>query len=106
MAKAQADIRSLARAHTAAAVKCLAGVMNQKKAPAAARVSAAIGLMDRGWGKPSQSHQHSGAVAVVTITAEKLDGLSEDELATLEAALPVLTKLGIVGGDQAAEGQA
>lgn len=54
MAKASVEIRSLARSHTAAAVKVLAGIMNEKKAPAAARVSAAQALLDRGWGKPTQ----------------------------------------------------
>ena len=55
MAKAKEDIRSLARSHTATAVKCLAGIMNQSQAPAAARVAAATALLDRGWGKPAQT---------------------------------------------------
>lgn len=54
MAKAPVEIRSLARAHTASAIKTLAGIMNEKKAPAAARVSAAQALLDRGWGKAPQ----------------------------------------------------
>ncbi len=54
MPKAKAEIRSLARSHTEAAIKVLAGVMNQKKTPPAARVSAAVALLDRGWGKPTQ----------------------------------------------------
>jgi hypothetical protein len=54
MAKAVAEIRSLARTHTEKAINVLSGIMNEKKAPAAARVSAAQALLDRGWGKPSQ----------------------------------------------------
>lgn len=54
MAKAPAEIRSLARAHTKSALKVLAGIMNESEAPAAARVSAAQALLDRGWGKPTQ----------------------------------------------------
>jgi hypothetical protein len=54
VAKPSADIRSLARSHTEQAIKTLAGIMNQPKAPAAARVSAAQALLDRGWGKPTQ----------------------------------------------------
>jgi hypothetical protein len=54
MAKTPTDIRSLARAHTESALKVLAGIMNQDDAPAAARVSAAQALLDRGWGKPTQ----------------------------------------------------
>lgn len=54
MAKALAEIRSLARGHTEAAINCLAGIMNKTDAPDAARVSAANSLLDRGWGKPAQ----------------------------------------------------
>jgi hypothetical protein len=55
MTKAPADLRSLARSHTATAVRTLAGIMKEPRASAAARVSAAIALLDRGWGKPSQA---------------------------------------------------
>ena len=54
MAKAPTEIRSLARAHTDSAIKVLAGIMNEREAPHAARVSAATALLDRGWGKPTQ----------------------------------------------------
>lgn len=54
MAKAIAEIRSLARAHTEAAINCLAGIMNKESAPESARVAAANSLMDRGWGKAPQ----------------------------------------------------
>ena len=49
-------IRSLARAQTALAIRTLTGVCGSKAAPAAARVSAASGLLDRGWGKAPQPH--------------------------------------------------
>jgi hypothetical protein len=52
MAKAKADIRSLARSHTESAINVLAGIMNQPDANPAARVAAATALLDRGWGKP------------------------------------------------------
>ncbi len=70
MAKAKADIRSLARSQTEKAVKVLVGIMSQSKAPAAARVAAANALLDRGWGKAAQSHtdEDGGPVRhVVTI---------------------------------------
>ena len=54
MAKAVAEIRSLARAHTDAAIRVLAKIMNEPKAPQAARVAAANSLLDRGWGKATQ----------------------------------------------------
>jgi hypothetical protein len=55
MSKASPEIRSLARAHTVAAIRALAKIMVQPKAPAAARVAAAVALLDRGWGKPAQT---------------------------------------------------
>ena len=51
MAKAIAEIRSLARGHTESAINCLAGIMNKVDAPESARVAAANSLLDRGWGK-------------------------------------------------------
>jgi hypothetical protein len=72
MAKAKADIRSLARSHTESAIKVLAGIMNQDQAPAAARVAAAQALLDRGWGKPNQplSGDDGGPLVVKIIRFE------------------------------------
>ncbi|MDV3257805.1 MAG: hypothetical protein LOX97_08515 [Sphingomonas sp.] len=50
--------------------------------------------------------RHSGAVAVITLKPQDLDKLTADELVALEAAYPVLEKLGIVGGTAAAEAAA
>lgn len=55
MTKTTADIRSLARAHTGKAVRVLASIMSSADAPPAARVSAASAILDRGWGKPTQT---------------------------------------------------
>jgi hypothetical protein len=76
MAKAPTDIRSLARAHTATAVKVLAGIMQQSDAPHAARVSAATALLDRGWGKPSQ-------IVDMTVRKAVAKDLADDELANI-----------------------
>lgn len=54
MAKSVAEIRSLARSHTRTAVNVLVGIMRSKDATAAARVSAANAILDRGWGKTAQ----------------------------------------------------
>ena len=54
MAKAPADIRSLARTHTALALRVLKEIAGSPKANTSARVSAAVALLDRGWGKPKQ----------------------------------------------------
>ena len=50
------DIRSLCRAYTEESIRHLAAIMRQPEYPPAARVAAAIVLLDRGWGKPAQSH--------------------------------------------------
>lgn len=52
--KAAAEVRTLARRHSKAAVKVLAAIMNDEEGPATARVSAAQALLDRGWGKAAQ----------------------------------------------------
>jgi hypothetical protein len=74
MAKTPTDIRSLARSHTDSALNTLAGIMEQKEAPPAARVSAACALLDRGWGKPSQTVD-------MTVRRKIAKELSDDELA-------------------------
>ena len=51
-----ADLRSLARGHTELCIKVLAGIVSQEAVPAAARVSAAGILLDRGWGRAPQVH--------------------------------------------------
>ena len=54
MAKALTEIRSIARSHTRTAINVLVGIMRSKDATAAARVSAANAILDRGWGKAAQ----------------------------------------------------
>jgi len=55
MSKTLTEIRSLARSQTRTALNVLVAVMRSKDATAAARVSAANAILDRGWGKPTQS---------------------------------------------------
>src|SRR6476620_14001 len=67
MARAPTDIRSLARSHTSIAIKILAGIAKDGTNEAA-RVSAAVALLDRGWGKPPQAHtgeDGKGSIRVV-----------------------------------------
>lgn len=68
MAKATTDIRSLARSHTDTAINTLKGIMQQKTAPAAARVAAATALLDRGWGKAPQAITGEGGQGPVAFT--------------------------------------
>lgn len=58
--KATASIRDAAREYTEQALLTLAEVMADEEQPAAARVSAANALLDRGYGKPSQSVDVTG----------------------------------------------
>src|SRR5882724_10582110 len=55
MPKTLVEIRSLARSHTRTALNVLVGIMRSKDATAAARVSAANAVLDRGWGKATQA---------------------------------------------------
>jgi hypothetical protein len=48
------EVKELARAYSEEAIKTLATVMNDKKAPASARVMAANAIIDRAYGKPTQ----------------------------------------------------
>jgi hypothetical protein len=55
MGKAITEIRSLARSHTRTALNVLVAVMRNTNATPPARVAAANAILDRGWGKPTQS---------------------------------------------------
>jgi hypothetical protein len=67
MAKTLTEIRSLARGHTRTALNVLVGVMRSKDVTAAARVSAANAILDRGWGKATQTIENSddGALELI-----------------------------------------
>lgn len=60
VSKAKRDISELAKEHGRAALQTLVDVANDEEAPHSARVSAANGLLDRGYGKPPQSLLHGG----------------------------------------------
>ena len=49
--KAALDVQELARAHTPDAINALVAALANPRE----RVSAAVALLDRGWGKPTQS---------------------------------------------------
>ena len=66
MAKSLTEIRSLARSHTRTALNVLVRIMRSKDATAAARVSAANAILDRGWGKAPQAIQNGdGALDLI-----------------------------------------
>jgi hypothetical protein len=79
------NVRTAARALTQEAIDTLATVMRDGRAPPTARISAAVALLDRGHGRPSQ--------AVDLNIGCDLARLTDDELEELErimerAALP------------------
>jgi hypothetical protein len=55
MTKTITEIKALSRTLSARAIRNLASIMDDKKQPAASRVSAAVALLDRGWGRPAQA---------------------------------------------------
>jgi hypothetical protein len=67
MPKTITEIRSLARSHTRTALNVLVGIMRSKDATAAARVTAANAVLDRGWGKATQTIETSedGALELI-----------------------------------------
>jgi xanthine/CO dehydrogenase XdhC/CoxF family maturation factor len=84
MAKATADIRSLARAQTELAIRTLTGVCGSKAAPAAARVSAANALLDRGWGKPAQTHTGEDCGGPIQVIIRKITDAEESRLPLID----------------------
>src|SRR5262245_46299511 len=81
------QVRDLARLETEASIKALAGIRDDKRAPAQARVAAALGLLDRGWGRPAQQvqaevsthvHEHR-AIEMVIVDSQSASKLELDE---------------------------
>ena len=105
------DFRPLtlrARDHTGKALQALVGTLDDPMATAAAKVSAAIALLDRGWGKPTERHEHVSLNAVAELSMDAVAELSDDELrnaiALLRATPSTASDLGGRGesaGDQA-----
>jgi len=62
-AKTLVEIRSFAGSHTRAAIHILVAIMRSEDATPAARVAAAIAILDHGWGKRTQPQEGSRAGA-------------------------------------------
>lgn len=67
--RAPVEVRELARRETEAAIAALAETLASPKAPPAAKVSAAIALLDRGWGKVTQNVSFDAGRAVAEFLA-------------------------------------
>jgi hypothetical protein len=71
--KSEKTVKALAREHTAEAIKTLADIMRDKEASMSARVTACLGLLDRGHGKPLQQLEVGEAGAFSDLEEEALD---------------------------------
>jgi len=76
------EVRDAARAHTELAIATLAAICASADKDSA-RVSAAVALLDRGWGKPVQEIAGPGGGAIPV----HIQQLPDDELAAKAAAI-------------------
>ena len=83
--KATAEVRALAQEYTEAAVLALAEIMKSGDAPAAARVSAASALLDRGHGKPPQALVGAGGSPLIPERAADPDRIAQALLLMISA---------------------
>lgn len=89
------SLQEIAGDYTEAAVQTLADIMKDRKAPAAARATAANSLLDRAHGKPKQPVEHD----------LDLSKLNDDQLSVLALALGASALPGSgAGGDREAPG--
>ena len=68
------DIKSLARSYSDIAIQTLGGIARNGDSEAA-RVTASIALLDRGWGRPQQDQTHE-IKGEIKVTLRKM--LSDD----------------------------
>jgi hypothetical protein len=98
------SLTEMAQQHTALALRVLAEIA-QKSDSDAARVSAANALLDRGYGKPAQSHEHTGRDGGPLQTFD-LTHASDDDLKRLEAFIgPLAIAAGSDAGPRASGDQ-
>ena len=91
------DLASMARAHAGEALKALVKIAKDGENEGA-RVSAATAILDRAYGKPTQSHQHSGPGGAPIQTVD-LTHISDAQLETLKSVFGPLA--GASGDDDA-----
>ena len=74
--KVLTEVRDLAREHTVTAIDTLVSIMCNENAAATARITAAQAILDRSYGKPSQSMRIEEQRPMAVISGEPL---SEEE---------------------------
>lgn len=98
-------LSELARQHTDVALTALVQVATKGESETA-RVAAANAILDRGYGRPTQSHEHSGPDGG-PISVADLTNATEEQLAALEAVFgPLAGSGGDDEGDPGGEGSA
>jgi precorrin isomerase len=74
---AKRALMDLAKGHAPSALQTLVQIMENGKAPAAARITAAVAVLDRAYGKPAQMIQGAGEDGefqmALTITRQIVD---------------------------------
>lgn len=88
------SLAQLARAYTKEALMALVEIFQDKTA-GAARVTAAIAVLDRGYGKPAQSHELTGpnqGPVMMKLDQAVLAKLPEETLVALQALITGLNK--------------
>ena len=88
MAKAPADLRSLARAHTELGIQTLAGIARNSTSDTA-RVQAVGMLLDRGWGKAPQPHTGEDGKDIIHVVIRDIAEERRQALASTYRTTPV-----------------
>ena len=83
-----ADIRSLCRSYTDEAVRSLAAIMRNGDKDAT-RVAAAAILLDRGWGRPPQSHADEDGKDIIHVVIRDVAEERRQALASTYRTTPV-----------------
>lgn len=76
--KAKLDLIGMAKAHAEGALKTLVEIAKDVAAPPASRVSAAVAILDRGYGKPTQAIQHGNPDGSPLVTRIVIEAATND----------------------------
>lgn len=93
----KATLGELARQYTDIAMATLASISRSGESESS-RVAASVAILDRGYGRPVQALQHSGAIGSYDLTK-----LSDKQLEQLES---ILGPLAVADGNQGGDGEA
>ena len=97
--KVTRELAALAREHTEDALACLVSVLDDPEAPAAARISAAHEILDRGHGKAKQAAKNTYTVDLTKLTTPQLEALRALFLARQA------TQMNLIGNGPMIEGE-